>query len=65
MPDLNTRIAYRRQEDDQTRRTILEATSKIYKEGYAVKGTAVEDILKGDSLLPIEVQLHAHPKPIR
>ena len=42
--------------DNQARRQkISDARDKIYKDGYVVNGTAIEDILKDESLVPTHV----------
>jgi hypothetical protein len=52
--------------DDQTRQKLVQtAIAQVIKEGYAVGSDRVEDLLKEDSMLPVQVSLPLGPFTLR
>jgi hypothetical protein len=56
--DLLQRQATQRVDDVARREQVRLAKEKIFEEGYVVNSTKVDDLLKADSMLPIEVCPH-------
>lgn len=55
--DLLQRKINRRNDNEARQEQVRLAKEKIFDEGYVVNSSKVDDLLKSDSLLPIEVLL--------
>jgi len=53
--DRKARFEKKRVDSDERRACVDDARKKLYDEGYAVDGEAVDGFLKNESLVPTEV----------
>lgn len=53
--DRKTRLEKPRVDSAEYQKVVKEARKKLYDEGYAVDGERVDELLKGESLVPTEV----------
>ena len=52
--DMEIRRTQTRRDDEDRQRKVKKAREFIYKKGYVVGSSHVEDLLKGESLVPTE-----------
>ena len=55
MEDRKLRLEKPRVDSVEYRTLVKDARKKLYDEGYAVDGECVDEIIKGESLVPTEV----------
>lgn len=55
--DMKNRIRHAREDNDAYRYDIQSARRFVYNNGFGLKSAAVENLLKGRSLVPTEVSI--------